>query len=184
LLRQQRPPSARRRPLRRGADRVAIVDWDVHHGNGGQDICYDRGDIFNVSLHEAGLYPGTGEIDETGEGDGEMCNLNVPFPPGTNTVGYLAAFDEVILPLREYDPDLVLVSAGFDAHQHDPISRMRVSTEGYGLMTERLAALVEECDAGLGFVLEGGYSSTRWPTASRRSTRRSQATTRNRPMAT
>ncbi|MCU4802603.1 histone deacetylase [Halobacteria archaeon HArc-gm2] len=145
--------------LEAGADRVAIVDWDVHHGNGGQDICYDRGDIFNVSFHESGLYPGTGEIDETGEGDGDMRNLNVPFPPGTDTVGYLAAFDEVILPtLREYDPDLVLVSAGFDAHQHDPISRMRVSTEGYGLMTERLTELVEECDAGLGFVLEGGYS--------------------------
>lgn len=142
-----------------GADRVAIVDWDVHHGNGGQDICYGRGDVFNVSLHESGLYPGTGDIDETGTGDGEMRTLNVPFPPGSDTVDYLAAFDEVILPALEgYDPDLVLVSAGFDAHEHDPISRMRVSTEGYGLMTERLSDLAESCDAGLGFVLEGGYS--------------------------
>jgi acetoin utilization deacetylase AcuC-like enzyme len=145
--------------LEAGADRVAIVDWDVHHGNGSQDICYERGDVFNVSLHESGLYPGTGEIDETGADEGDMRNLNVPFPPGTDTVGYLAAFDEVILPtLREYDPNVVLVSAGFDAHQHDPISRMRVSTEGYGLMTERLLELVDDCDAGLGFVLEGGYS--------------------------
>ena len=141
-----------------GADRVAILDWDVHHGNGGQDICYHREDIFNVSIHEDGLYPGTGEMDEVGVGDGEMRNLNVPFPPGTGTAGYLAAMDDLILPtFREYDPDLILVSAGFDAHVHDPISRMRVTTDGYGLLTERVASLADEIDAGLAFVLEGGY---------------------------
>ncbi len=142
-----------------GAERVAVLDWDVHHGNGTQDICYDRGDVFYVSLHEDGLYPGTGEIEETGEGDGAMCNLNVPFPSGSDTVDYLAAMDDVVLPsLRDYDPDLLLVSAGFDAHEHDPISRMRVSTEGYGLLTGRMVDLAATCDAGLGFVLEGGYS--------------------------
>jgi len=143
---------------RPAVDRVAILDWDVHHGNGGQDICYHRGDIFNVSIHEDGLYPGTGEIEETGVGDGELYNLNVPFPPGTGTSGYLAALEDLILPAyRAYDPDLVLVSAGFDAHVHDPISRMRVSTDGYGLLTQLLREFTDEIDAGLGFVLEGGY---------------------------
>ncbi|WP_324665137.1 histone deacetylase family protein [Haloarcula sediminis] len=141
-----------------GADSVAILDWDVHHGNGTQDIFYDRGDVFYASIHEDGLYPGTGEIDETGAGDGEGANCNVVYQPGADTADYLAAIDEVIAPaIADYDPDLLLVSAGFDAHEHDPISRMRVSTEGYGAMTERMVSLADDCGAGLGFVLEGGY---------------------------
>ncbi|WP_018256704.1 histone deacetylase family protein [Halomicrobium katesii] len=142
-----------------GADGVAIFDWDVHHGNGTQDICYDRDDIFYASIHEDGLYPGTGEVDETGTGDGAMTTLNVPYDPGADTVDYLAAVDELIAPeIESFDPDLLLVSAGFDAHRHDPISRMRVSSEGYGLLTQRMRDLADRCDAGLGFVLEGGYS--------------------------
>ena len=141
-----------------GADSVAILDWDVHHGNGTQDIFYDRGDVFYASIHEDGLYPGTGDIDETGAGDGEGTNCNVVYQPGADTADYLAAIDEVIAPaIADYDPDLLLISAGFDAHEHDPISRMRVSTEGYGVMTERMVALADDCGAGLGFVLEGGY---------------------------
>jgi len=141
-----------------GVDRVAILDWDVHHGNGTQDIFYDRGDVFYVSIHESGLYPGTGKVHETGEGEGEGTNLNVPFPPGTTHGAYLAALDDVVGPaLRGFDPDLLVVSAGFDAHEHDPISRMRVSTEGYGLLTDRVRTLAEEAGAALAFVLEGGY---------------------------
>ncbi|MFB6087777.1 MAG: histone deacetylase family protein [Haloarculaceae archaeon] len=137
-----------------GADRVAILDWDVHHGNGTQDIFDDRGDVFYASIHEDGLYPGTGNVAETGVGKGAGTTLNVPFPPGTTTSGYLAAIDECVLPAFEaFDPDLVLVSAGFDAHEHDPISRMRVGTDGYGLMADRF----REFDCPLGFVLEGGY---------------------------
>jgi acetoin utilization deacetylase AcuC-like enzyme len=137
-----------------GADRVAIFDWDVHHGNGTQDIFYDRGDVFFASIHEDGLYPGTGDVDETGVGKGAGATLNVPFPPGTTTSGYLAAVDDLVVPAFEaFDPDLVLVSAGFDAHEHDPISRMQVATEGYGLMADRL----REFDRPIGFVLEGGY---------------------------
>ncbi|WP_254273186.1 histone deacetylase family protein [Haloarcula marina] len=140
------------------ADSVAIFDWDVHHGNGTQDIFYDRGDVFYASIHEDGLFPGTGAIDETGAGDGEGTNLNVKYRPGADTADYLAAIDEAIAPaIADYDPDLLLISAGFDAHEHDPISRMRVSTEGYGVMTERMRTLADDCDAGLGFVLEGGY---------------------------
>ncbi|WP_123536213.1 histone deacetylase family protein [Halosimplex salinum] len=141
-----------------GAERVAIVDWDVHHGNGTQDIFEDRDDVFFVSIHEDGIYPGTGDATETGSGAGEGTTMNVPFPPGTRTSGYLAAVDDLIVPAFEaFDPDLVLVSAGFDAHEHDPISRMRVSTEGYGCLADRFDAFADRIDAGLGFVLEGGY---------------------------
>jgi acetoin utilization deacetylase AcuC-like enzyme len=139
-------------------ERVAILDWDVHHGNGTQDIFADRDDVFFASLHEDGIYPGTGAVEETGTGDGALATMNVPFPPGTTTSGYLAALDELVLPaFGAADPDLLLVSAGFDAHEHDPISRMRVSTEGYGLMAAHLRAFCEWQDIGLAFVLEGGY---------------------------
>ena len=141
-----------------GADRVAILDWDVHHGNGTQDIFYDRGDVYYASIHERGLYPGTGAVEERGAGDGDGTTLNVPFPPGNGDAAYLATIEEVIGPaLAAFDPDLLLVSAGFDAHEHDPISRMRVTTEGYGLLTDALRDLADRTDAGLGFVLEGGY---------------------------
>ncbi|MFB6224695.1 MAG: histone deacetylase family protein [Haloarcula sp.] len=144
--------------LEREADRVGIFDWDVHHGNGTQDIFYDRDDVFYASIHEDGLYPGTGDIAETGADDGEGTTLNVKYKPGADTADYLAAIDESIAPtIRDYAPDLLLISAGFDAHEHDPISRMRVSTEGYGMMTARMRSLAESCDAALGFVLEGGY---------------------------
>jgi acetoin utilization deacetylase AcuC-like enzyme len=141
-----------------GADRVAIFDWDVHHGNGTQDLFYDRDDVFYASIHEDGLYPGTGDATETGAGAGEGTTLNVPFPPGTTDRGYLTAWDDLVEPeLRAFDPDLVLVSAGFDAHRNDPISRTRLSTEGYGLLAARVRDLAADAGAGLAFVLEGGY---------------------------
>jgi acetoin utilization deacetylase AcuC-like enzyme len=142
----------------RDVDRVAIFDWDVHHGNGTQDIFYDRGDVFYASFHEDGLYPGTGAVAETGEGDGEETTLNVPLSAGSDDADYLLAFDGALAPaLERFDPGLVIVSAGFDAHRHDPISRMRVSTEGYALMTDRLRSVTDDVDAALSFVLEGGY---------------------------
>lgn len=144
--------------LENDAERVAIIDWDVHHGNGTQDIFYNRGDVCYCSIHEHGLYPGTGEVGETGTGDGEGTTVNLAFPAGGGDGAYLAAIDEVFDPLlTDFDPDLLLVSAGFDAHEHDPISRMSVSTEGYGLLTARVRELADRLDAGLGFVLEGGY---------------------------
>jgi acetoin utilization deacetylase AcuC-like enzyme len=140
------------------ADRVAVVDWDVHHGNGTQDLFYERGDVCFASLHEDGLYPGTGEIGESGADDGEGATLNVPVPAGAGDVDYTTALDRLVDPaVRDFDPDLILVSAGFDAHRHDPISRTRVSTSGYGYMTAQLRATAEAVGAGLGFVLEGGY---------------------------
>ncbi|MFT4922345.1 MAG: acetoin utilization deacetylase AcuC-like enzyme [Haloarculaceae archaeon] len=140
------------------ADRVVIFDWDVHHGNGTQDIFYDRDDVYYVSIHEDGLYPGTGDIAQTGTGDGEGTTLNIPFPSGTTHEAFRAALEEIIGPeLVDYDPDLLLVSAGFDAHEHDPISRLRVSTEGYGLLTKVVREISDDADASLGFILEGGY---------------------------
>ena len=144
--------------LDEGAERVAVFDWDVHHGNGTQDIFYEREDVFYASVHERGLYPGTGQVSETGAADGEGTTLNLAYPPGCGDAEYVYGFDEALVPAVErFDPDLLLVSAGFDAHERDPISRMRVSTEGYGLLTERCRTLSEGTDAALAFVLEGGY---------------------------
>jgi acetoin utilization deacetylase AcuC-like enzyme len=138
--------------------RVAVLDWDVHHGNGTQDIFYDRGDVCYLSVHEDGLYPGTGEVAETGEGDGEGTTMNVPLPAGAGDADYELVFESLFAPvLARFDPDLVLVSAGFDAHRHDPISRMRVSTEGYAVMTGAVRAIADDTGAALGFLLEGGY---------------------------
>jgi len=142
-----------------GVDRVAVLDWDVHHGNGTQDLFYDRDDVFFCSIHERGLYPGTGNPDETGEGEGEGATLNVPLPAGAGDAEYVAVLEDLVTPLVErFDPGLLLVSAGFDAHRHDPISRMRVSTEGYGLLADRSRSIAEGVDAPVAFVLEGGYA--------------------------
>ncbi len=139
-------------------DRVAIFDWDVHHGNGTQDIFYDSGDVFYGSIHEEGIYPGSGDVDETGTDDGEKSTLNAPLPAGAGDAEYLHIIESVLAPaLADFDPDLLIVSAGFDAHRHDPISRHRVSTEGYGLMTDQLRIIADDTDAALTFVLEGGY---------------------------
>jgi len=141
-----------------GVERAAILDWDVHHGNGTQDIFYDRGDVCYLSVHEDGLYPGTGDVDEIGEGDGEGATVNASLPAGSGDADYRHVFEDVFAPvLGRFDPDLLLISAGFDAHRHDPISRMRVSTEGYALLTDQVRSIAEEAGAGLAFVLEGGY---------------------------
>ena len=139
-------------------NRVAIFDWDVHHGNGTQDIFYNREDVLYASIHEDGLYPDTGDIDETGSGDGEKTTVNLPLAAGAGDADYRYAIDEAIGPaIARFDPGLVIVSAGFDAHRHDPISRMRVSSEGYALMTDQIRALTDEVDAATAYVLEGGY---------------------------
>jgi acetoin utilization deacetylase AcuC-like enzyme len=139
------------------ADRVAIFDWDVHHGNGTQDIFYDREDVFYASIHEKGLFPGTGAVDEVGTGAGEGTTLNVPLRSGAGDADCLAAFETIATAIERFDADLLLVSAGFDAHRHDPISRLRVSTEGYALLTDRVREVAGEMGAALAFVLEGGY---------------------------
>ena len=139
-------------------ERAVIWDWDVHHGNGTQEVCYDDDDVFYASVHERGLFPGTGGMDETGEGDGEGTTMNVPLTAGCGDAEYLHVFESAIAPAFErFDPDLLLVSAGFDAHRHDPISRMRISTEGYAALTDAARTVADETDAALAFILEGGY---------------------------
>jgi acetoin utilization deacetylase AcuC-like enzyme len=140
------------------ADRVAILDWDVHHGNGTEVAFYDRADVFYASIHEEGLYPGTGAVDDSGTGAGEGTTVNVPLPPGAGDPAYREVLETIIGPaVTAFDPDLLLVSAGFDAHLEDPISRMHLTTEGFGLLADQVRTLAETADAGIAFVLEGGY---------------------------
>ena len=140
------------------ADRVAIFDWDVHHGNGTQDVFYDRDDVLYSSIHEDGLYPDTGELAEIGRDDGEGTTVNLPLAAGAGDADYRYAIDEAIAPaVDRFDPDLLIVSAGFDAHRHDPISRMRVSSEGYAMMTDQVRSIADDVDAADAYVLEGGY---------------------------
>jgi len=146
--------------LEAGMERVAIVDFDVHHGNGTQDIFYARGDVLYISTHQWPLYPGTGAADEHGRGEGEGCTLNLPMPAGSGDHAYLEAFDAAVLPaLRAYSPELLVVSAGFDAHAGDPLAQMEVSTEGFGLLAARLLAAADQLSEGRSaWILEGGYN--------------------------
>jgi acetoin utilization deacetylase AcuC-like enzyme len=142
--------------LAAAGERVAIVDWDVHHGNGTQDIFYTDPRVLYVSTHESPLYPGTGQLRERGGGAGEGANLNLPFPAGTAGDTYRAAFDEVIVPVIErFAPDWLIISAGFDAHRNDPLAGLRLSSGDYADLARRLQQLVPARRVLV--VLEGGY---------------------------
>jgi acetoin utilization deacetylase AcuC-like enzyme len=139
----------------RGA-RVAIVDWDVHHGNGTQDMFYDDPRVLYVSTHEAPLYPGTGRADETGGPNAPGTNVNLPFPAGTRGDVYRRAFDEVIAPIvSSFAPDWLFISAGFDAHRRDPLAGLELTASDYADLAVRLQALVPARRTVV--VLEGGY---------------------------
>jgi acetoin utilization deacetylase AcuC-like enzyme len=139
-------------------ERVAIVDWDVHHGNGTQDIFYDDPRVMYVSTHEAPLYPGTGRADETGSASARDANLNLPFPAGTRGDVYRRAFDEVVIPLvGRFAPDWLFISAGFDAHRNDPLAGLELTAADYADLAVRLQALVPERRTVV--VLEGGYDA-------------------------
>ena len=139
----------------RGIERVAIVDWDVHHGNGTQHIFEDRADVFYASLHQWPWYPGTGAATERGRGDGQDATLNLPMHASAGDVDYLRAFEDTLMPaLEAFDPGLVLVSAGFDAHVLDPLSSTRVTSETFGRMTTLLRGVA---GGRLVSLLEGGY---------------------------
>jgi acetoin utilization deacetylase AcuC-like enzyme len=142
-----------------GANRVAIIDFDVHHGNGTQHIFERDPSILYVSTHQYPYYPGTGAAGEVGTGDGTGFTVNVPIESGAVDTDYQLVFDDVILPvLRQFEPELLLVSAGFDAHERDPLATMRVTSEGFGAMTAALRGVAEEiCDGRMAFVTEGGY---------------------------
>ena len=143
----------------RGLERVLVVDWDVHHGNGTQDAFWERSDVFFASLHQWPLYPGTGAAAERGAGRGLGFTRNVPLPLGTDDAAYLAAFDAAVLPaVRAFRPELVVVSAGFDAHAADPLAGMRLSEAGFAALATRVATVADETAGGrLVALLEGGY---------------------------
>ena len=142
-----------------GAKRVAVVDWDVHHGNGSQDAFYDDPSVLFLSTHQYPYYPGTGAVDEVGRGAGEGYTVNVPLPAGCGDDEYLAVFREVVAPVVEgYAPDWLLVSAGFDSHRADPLGAMNVTEQGFGVMADALLDLARKHAGGrAAFLLEGGY---------------------------
>jgi len=145
--------------LQHGLDRVAILDWDVHHGNGTQDAFYDRSDVFYCSLHRSPFYPGTGAASETGAGDGIGSTLNILLPAQTGDTAYLHHLRNVVMPaINAYEPELLLVSAGYDAHRGDPLGGMGVTEPGFQEFTRIAIEMAEDrCDGRLVLVLEGGY---------------------------
>ncbi len=142
-----------------GASRLAIIDLDLHHGNGTQDIFWHRGDVFYFSTHQSPLYPGSGSEEETGHGAGERTTANFPLPPGSGDKAFLSIMDSLILPLlKGYDPEMILVSFGFDPHWRDPLGSLLLSAAGYGKLIERLTNYADENAQGkIALFLEGGY---------------------------
>jgi acetoin utilization deacetylase AcuC-like enzyme len=141
-----------------GARRVAIVDWDAHHGNGTQEIFAGDPDTLFISLHQWPLYPGTGAPGEVGVNRGVGRTANVAMPPGSGRAEYEQAFHRIVLPLlEEHGPDVILLSAGYEAHVRDPLAELRLDENAYHTLTRELAALASRRDAALGAVLEGGY---------------------------
>lgn len=153
--------AARHAQRRHRLGRVAIVDWDVHHGNGTEDVFYEDPSVLYISLHQDGLYPpGRGLPHHTGSGAGSGATVNIPLPAGMGDAGYLAAVDHLVVPaVRAFAPDLILISAGQDPSAADPLGRMSVTTEGFRGMTRRLVDVANDICAGrLIAVQEGGYS--------------------------
>jgi acetoin utilization deacetylase AcuC-like enzyme len=141
---------------RSGIERVLLVDWDLHHGNGTQHSFEEDADVLYFSTHQFPFYPGTGDVGEVGRGEGRGRTVNVPWPAGMGDAEYLAAFDRVLLPIaRAFDPELVLVSCGFDAAAGDLLGGMLLSAAGYAAMTERVLSLA---GGRAVLALEGGYN--------------------------
>jgi acetoin utilization deacetylase AcuC-like enzyme len=141
-----------------GAERVLIFDWDVHHGNGTNDIFHGRADVLFCSIHQSPLYPGTGAASDVGSGPGEGYTVNLPVPAGSGDAVFLSHVEHVVRPLaRAYRPDLVLLCAGYDAHVDDPLASCVVTDAGYAAMAASVRAIADELGVGLGIVLEGGY---------------------------
>ncbi len=149
-----------------GVGRVAIVDWDVHHGNGTETIFSSDPDVLFISIHQDGLYPpDRGGVADRGTGEGEGATLNLPLPAGTGDAGYLLALEEVVEPaLESFGPELLILSAGQDASAADPLGRMSVTADGFRAMTERIVDSAERlCEGRLLVLHEGGYSADHLP---------------------
>ncbi|MFH2004730.1 MAG: histone deacetylase [Bacteroidota bacterium] len=140
--------------------RVAIIDWDVHHGNGTQEIFYNDPSVFYISIHQYPFYPGSGSKSEKGEGKGEGFTLNFPMKAGSGEIEYLEVFCKEIIPVLDgYLPQLIIISAGFDAHKEDPLANMNLTDDTYRILTEMMAETAEKYAKGrIISVLEGGYN--------------------------
>ncbi|MFL5865290.1 MAG: histone deacetylase [Solirubrobacteraceae bacterium] len=142
-----------------GLDRVMIVDWDVHHGNGTNDIFHTEPQVLFCSIHQSPLYPGTGPASDVGSGPGRGFTVNLPVAPGAGDREFRSLIEHVVVPLaRIYQPQLVLISAGYDAHFEDPLADCRVTDAGYAAMARALCSVAVELGAPVGAVLEGGYA--------------------------
>ncbi len=143
-----------------GLKKVLIVDWDVHHGNGTQNIFLDDPSVFYFSIHQFPHYPGSGSENEMGEGEGEGFTFNMPMFAGSGDVEYIEAFQSLLYPLAaKFSPEFIFISAGFDAHEQDPLAGINLSEAGYKKMTEVITRLASECGGSrLVSVLEGGYN--------------------------
>ena len=141
------------------AKRIMIMDWDVHHGNGTQDFFYEDPSVLFISTHQYPYYPGTGAVDEVGVSAGEGYTINIPLPAGCGDAEYLRVFHDVVLPAAEkFEPQWILVSAGFDSHRRDPLGGMEVTEAGFGDMASLLLRLADRYAGGkIAFLLEGGY---------------------------
>jgi acetoin utilization deacetylase AcuC-like enzyme len=140
-----------------GAERVFILDWDVHHGNGTAEAFRSRRDVLYASIHQGGIYPGTGPASDAGSGAGEGFTINLPVPSGSGGELWLSLLEQIMLPAAEFRPDLVLISAGFDAHVDDPLAGCALTTEAFAEMARRVREFAAGLDVPLGAVLEGGY---------------------------
>ncbi|HWX45274.1 MAG TPA: histone deacetylase [Solirubrobacteraceae bacterium] len=141
-----------------GVERVFILDWDVHHGNGTAEIFRRRGDVLFASIHQGGLYPGTGPLGDVGSGEGEGYTINLPVPAGSEGDLWCSLLEHVVLPAAvAFEPQLVMVSAGFDAHVGDPLAECRLETEAFAEMARHVREAAKRLGAPVGAVLEGGY---------------------------
>jgi acetoin utilization deacetylase AcuC-like enzyme len=151
-----------------GFERIAILDWDVHHGNGTQEIHFDDPSVLFISMHEWPLYPGTGWLDEVGTGEAAGRTVNIPMPTGSRDTEYLEAVDRVALPIiEEFAPQVLIVSAGQDGHAADPLSGQLISAQGFEAMASRAAQLTRRLEIGLVVVHEGGYNVSTLPSLDR-----------------
>ncbi len=145
--------------LGRDIERVLVLDWDVHHGNGTNDIFHSRDDVLFASIHQSPLYPGTGPLSDVGSGAGEGYSLNLPVPPGSGEREFVSLVQHVVAPAaREFRPGIVLVSAGYDAHRDDPLASCELEDGSYGALAACVRELAAELGAPVGVVLEGGYA--------------------------
>jgi acetoin utilization deacetylase AcuC-like enzyme len=154
------PKPARALQEEEGLDRILILDWDVHHGNGTQHSFEDDPSVLYLSTHQFPYYPGTGAASENGHGRGSGYTLNVPMPAGCGDAEYIGVFQRILVPAaQQFRPDFVLVSCGFDAHADDPLADMQLTGDGFAAMSAIVRQLAEElCGGRLAFLLEGGYA--------------------------